>query len=96
MTKDEKERRIATLKRVIRRATAADLTPMEKADIATLEKMITELGGQVRDVPYRKSKLRRLSTRLDDYAGDRQILDPDFVQDAIKRRDVAGEDDGTT
>jgi hypothetical protein len=93
---DEKLRRIACMKRVIRKLTqnpsVSDADNVrDLADINVLEAMILELGGQVREVPYSKSKLRRLDTQIPKY----QLLDPEHMQDMaifegirIQHRDV--------
>ena len=90
---DELLRRIGCLKRIIRVLTSmqsGEGVEAQLADINTPEQMILDMGGQVREVPYSKSKLRRLDTQL---ALDSavQILDPEFVQDAIQHRDVTSE-----
>ena len=92
------DKEIALLERTIRRLTGMRLTPPELADINGLEEMSVKFGGQVRNVPYSKGEidniktrtgeLRRLDTERDDDTARVQILDPDFVQAAIKHRDV--------
>ena len=101
---DELIRRIGCLKRVIRKLTATDgvVGPIIEArnlsDLNTLEAMIIEMGGQVREVPYSKSKLKRLGTQLSPTLHEKKLAEEitrDMVQDTIKYRDVNDEGDST-